>query len=824
MSSSYSSSAPISVEEGMRRNPIYYSQPGPGPNAAAYIPEPFPQQTYWTGQATGPAMPYLSSDQYTVNSINMGNYGHAGTAYPSDQFNYEIPDNVCLAPGTNYPAAPTYFPGHQTYPWRFSPKMGFYQPGSQLSWCPRQTWNGGPATTPTIPLGGDSNLPDSNYYYQSSSSALTDSSGEIANASDIANSNLKYHYPLGGSTQLVEKLEADPAAAATIDPNAQAGVFKFKSSVTTPAPSLPTVTLRPSSENQTKEQFSSGGDQVDLLSPGEQTNWAHREVRQNRYDAQKPATNIYMTPPDLPTEPYTPALWQTPYDSSRNVISVGLMSNPYTGELTEVFQDQMPGPTTNKGQMLESQLHYPNPKLIAMGGGFNHHKPPPRKTELPGYVFNPVSARGGSNPFGPQVYEPMVRREMTARNMREMYNNRDGDLPAEQSFAKEQPHGFVGLVPRIRFNPYVPPTQELEYGDYFPPMQDQPTDLTKREEYTFESFAYKDPALVYDRMQYPNQYLNGTDAIASIPITTEHTGPQRSDLVLTYVSPAYLSGGAHIIRTELQKEPNKDLVSETLPVRKSENGSAGLVVLDTTVRNTLKHDGTAVPVAAISSQWSEGPAMSDLQLRESLKHDGEALPSGSISAEWGAKGPSMSDLQLRESLKHDGQTLPVGAISSEWVEGPAMSDLQLRDSLKLASMENPFRIVAGPSINSSGYVQIDKNAAETDRSMTAPGGSVDGGRFEMHVGPNQTVSLNVRGKCEQAYVPSQSMVPAAAGDVATRVVAPLQRFPANVHVENAIRDVVPTVIPTISVIGTGLRTTKRIEQEPVPWQADVQDF
>ena len=35
---------------------------------------------------------------------------------------------------------------------------------------------------------------------------------------------------------------------------------------------------------------------------------------------------------------------------------------------------------------------------------------------------------------------------------RDVYNNQDGNLPCEPSLYGERPQGYIGLVPRLRFN------------------------------------------------------------------------------------------------------------------------------------------------------------------------------------------------------------------------------------------------------------------------------------------------------------------------------------------------------------------------------------
>src|SRR5205814_1827414 len=107
----------------------------------------------------------------------------------------------------------------------------------------------------------------------------------------------------------------------------------------------------------------------EMVSFGEQDINAHKFVTSNRYDAQRYDPNVYVTQQKEP-EPYSRSLYQTPYDQTQNLISTGTLVNTYSGEVSEVFENQLPPPNTNKGAMLRSTLDHVNPKLIALNGGY----------------------------------------------------------------------------------------------------------------------------------------------------------------------------------------------------------------------------------------------------------------------------------------------------------------------------------------------------------------------------------------------------------------------------------------------------------------------
>ena len=278
------------------------------------------------------------------------------------------------------------------------------------------------------------------------------------------------------------------------------------------------------------------GSQVCMASGGEQENWAHRGVREDRYPGERGAREQAIKSEPYGVEPYSRSLYQTPYDATKNLISTGTLVNSYTREIHETFENQLPPPNTTKGVIPAYQLKQPNTRLLHSQGGFNHHNPPPRKKEQPGYVFNPVSARGGSNPFGDATYSNKILARLKEQASRDIFNNRNGDQVVIPSMNGERPKNKFGLVDRVRYMPYVPPTNELDRRGWVSIPEDQNTNLTKREQYTGQWFKRKDPVLV-TRDVYPNTFVNGIEAISWIPINSEHSGPQRSDQEQRYIPP-----------------------------------------------------------------------------------------------------------------------------------------------------------------------------------------------------------------------------------------------------------------------------------------------
>jgi len=785
-----------------------------------------------------PCVPYISQDQFVVDSIDRGNYGNACSSfcsYPSSAFNYEVLDNVCLPPGQTYQSSKQYFPGRNTYQTRLDSKRGIlYRPGCDLSWCPKNFWNKGPRTLPHVEMG-------SGPVFTADPSALPPSRvsdgpnilNQNALLSDIHNTNSSYGYPLGGAAEV-------SAAGGTAQAVVQGDVAGME---TLAPPSGPVVAL--GSPNVIREEVNNGGLQVDIISPGQQENWFHRGVRNNRYDAEKPATNVYIRPEVTGAVPYANSLYQTPYDTTKNVISTGKLVNTYTGELFETFENQLPPPNTTKGHIPAYQLKQINPRLLWANGGYNHHKPPPRKKEQPGYVFNPVSARGGSTAFGEQTYTGEIRKQQQLIGMRDLYNNRNGDLVVEPSLNGERPAGFFGLVPRFRANPYLNPTNELDMCGYTFVPENQNPDLRKREQYTGAHYARKDPVLV-QRTVYPTTFVNGVQAVTVIPITTDHTGPMRSDMEQSYIGVPHLQEGSGdaLPPAALNKQRVLGGETERTVAGPAQDGAAkGVLITEQTVRPTQKPEAPlpTLPVEIVNSAGvvilpsrknkptlkgtipqtrtpgdlrhmsNVGIVMDHINVRSTQKLTA-ALPLASAPAVGGGGRTVMDHINVRDTQKME-ELLPVGAVSGvDGVErGVFITDTVLKDTLKTASMENPFRS-ANPAAAASGDVLVNlANLRSTLREQmqeTFPVAPVAGGaqaghvivdhdlrptwkgadpyqrypqgldagqRMGVSVGHGAVSSVQARGKCEQHYVPSVAMIPENAHGTSARVIQPITR-------------------------------------------------
>ncbi len=150
---------------------------------------------------------------------------------------------------------------------------------------------------------------------------------------------------------------------------------------------------------------------------------------------------------------YCPEMYMTPYDRTQNKIATGVLTNPYTGEVFQTFEEGMPLPTRNDS-LLPSQLKQTNPKLVQLQGGIDLNAPPPSKKEI---AENVPLINGGPNVWGDALYQPQLRQWFDQRAVIGQFNNRNGILP-NYGIHKERPAGFVGDVNMLRPIPYNPAT------------------------------------------------------------------------------------------------------------------------------------------------------------------------------------------------------------------------------------------------------------------------------------------------------------------------------------------------------------------------------
>jgi len=567
---------------------------------------------------------------------------------------------------------------------------------------------------------------------------------------------------------------------------------------------------------------------------GEQDILAHLNVSRNRYTAEKSGGEIYIQPMNPHLSPYTKSLYQTPYDTTQNLISTGILHNSYTGEAYETFENQLPPPNTTKGQLCEFQLQHINPRLLHLSGGYNHHNPPPRKIELNSETFNPVDIKGGSNPWGSQLYSAQVRDDIETRVSRDIYNNRNGDYAVEPSMNGDKPQGYIGFVPRNQFRPYLPPTQELNLQGRMQIPENINPDLRKREEYTGEVYSRKAHVLVTDRAMMPNQLINGVQAIAQIPIATELHDTQRTTVVQGYITPAFLDGATRLHTTFLDDRVGRVNAERMNPVAPIDctNDQPTVIAIDRDVQGRIatgetfrlagnphsEKNGSLItdhstvlptmdvythPILLPTSVTNQSNIITNLHnVRDTLK--------GTILSENRSSNftpPVSQDSSFviqnvnRDTLKGTIQ-LPIIGVTPVARGDIIVNQESIRETLK--SLNDLHRINSVQQTNTlgrlivstsnakdtltghgqslptgavteipQGYVHLDKSVLDTQR-RTMPSWNhtqaVNGQTLGDHLGPGLFVVQEVRGVDEQNYVTQNKKVLDGIGGSSTRVI------------------------------------------------------
>jgi len=647
-------------------------------------------------------IPYVSADQYVVQPLTPGQPQCAGgfCTYPvQNPFSYEIPPNVC------FPEAqpPGFFPGQSTSGVAMDPSTGqIYRKGSNLTFCPN-----GQGTAPQVNLDPD-RLPNGApkrpkmRLFRKLRSQVQDALPDFdpAVSTEERNENASYGYPYDELESLPNQTSATRSRMCTLN-----NIF-----------------------------------------PGEQEVKSHRWVAQNRYDGEQQVSNIYVKPYPTEAVEYTNSLYMTPYDSAQNKIATGILKNSMTGEIFETFVNQLPPPTSTTNQFPEYQLRQANPLLVWAQGGYNNHKPPPAKTEQPGYVFNPVSARGGAPPFGSSTFADDIRAQSEALTFRDLYNNQDGNFPCERSLYGEAPQGYIGLVPRLRTVPYINPTNELSLEGYMPVQENLNPDLRKREQYTGKVYARK--AHVSATRGAAVGLVNGVQAVADIPMKLDRTLQKREDTLP--VGPAGRSLANGVLASEQKLRPThlKGKTYSRTAAAAGRDFANGVLVDGSTIRPTTKNPST-YRTAPVTTGIRSGVMVTDKTVRHTLKTAAVENPFRTA----GINDPTLAASRVIASLT------------------------KLKPTLKV-TMQETFPVGQANREGDGTYVQLDKTLRQTmkqadpNQTFVPP---VNAGHMGDYVGGGQSSTTQHRGCQQQLYLPSASMIPAAANGTSTRIVQPLSR-------------------------------------------------
>lgn len=506
--------------------------------------------------------------------------------------------------------------------------------------------------------------------------------------------------------------------------------------------------------SQTPSFFSQGGQDVRF----------RRNVETQRYKGQAPLKNIYYPASESPAEPVTELLYQMPGDEQQNMVSTGTLVNPYVNETYETLVNQLPPPNTFQ-PIMKSQLQAPNPRLIQMSGGINHHLPTLHRTEQCGSVFKPTSALGGVAPQGMTNYEEKVTQTLKNYAKRDLYNNRNGDQPCERSIG-ERPYGYVGLVPRVRIQPSVPNTQELNTNGRTTIAEISNADLRKREEHTGEFFTRKAHILV-QRDIAPDTLINGTEAVSQIPIITDRVQkdgntqgwltPAFCDDLASYVPGAAthvgrITEGATLATAGIQGELQPGLQQQD-PVKPS--------VKQVVMNNPLQ-------VAAMQQPGTDGwlPAtnLKAVPVKDALLQ--QPLPVQGIQSDQQAHVRATLQ-QLRATMKSQEQHPNPGTTQPLQAGVPLPTDA-VRPTLK---PEDPLRVVSMNPVNLMSYVPIE-DIADT-RRMSMPfvthTPAFDGERVGDRTPLLNLGSQQHRGTRAADYVPAISQIVDNSGGSSIRI-------------------------------------------------------
>ena len=441
-------------------------------------------------------------------------------------------------------------------------------------------------------------------------------------------------------------------------------------------------TLPPSKNQVVSGNWIRANESVTAIMPGEQDVTSHRWTTQNRYPAEQRDQPIaYRQTSQL--APFSQSLFQTPVDQMQNLVSTGRLLNSYLGQDFETFENQLPPPNTDKS-MARSQFEKVNPRLVWINGGYNHHNPPPRKTEQPGDVFNPVSALGGSVAFGSRnLYDPVVtsRAKMYAKS--DLFNNRDGNYPQTPDIAREPPQGFVGYVQRDRYLTNLPATQEIDMRGWMPASQDLNPDLTKREEYTGEFCVRKNH--ISEEIVFGPNLINGVEAAGNFPMSLLETS--RESQSQAYVT-APSSNTGNIVTSEVWLRPSLK-PENTLPVNHAEMQNRGdLVLSEISIRPALKTQMAELGLPV---------GHSALVVGDSVKHQDD----------------------LRPTLKTAGAESTFGNTNfyAENLGSVLVSQANLRAApLKILNSESSFALTAG-AVPTAGNVIVSEQTLRTTLKM-----------------------------------------------------------------------------------------------------------
>jgi hypothetical protein len=389
------------------------------------------------------------------------------------------------------------------------------------------------------------------------------------------------------------------------------------------------------------------------------------------------------------------------------MISTGKLMNAYSGETFETLENQLPPPNCYK-PIFKSQLKAANPRLLHLTGGRNDHKPPPRRKEQSGSVFKPVSALGGASPFGSNIYDRQVTQKMKMYANRDLFNNKNGQSAVEPSMYGESPHGYVGYVPRHRIEPSLPPTQALDLKGRTTVPETIGVDLTKREEYSGQVFSRKAHLLV-ERESGPNVLLNGVEAVAQIPFTSDKI--QTDGQTQYWITPAFVDGASYVHQDPTRSgKINADGNLRINPAQVVDGAS--YVHQDPTRPGKINAGGNLRINHAEGTEYQPTIQPLDLIVKPKPNAEQSVRLAGNPVSE---TGETLHRVNLKETNKTEivTQSLPVHAFQSGVFAGQVLPQVPVRDTLKT---QDPLPVSAPMYAQSGSVVMTATDVKPTNKT------------------------------------------------------------------------------------------------------------
>ena len=184
---------------------------------------------------------------------------------------------------------------------------------------------------------------------------------------------------------------------------------------------------------------------------------------------QQIAASLPCTAPSNTSADYNTDIFLTPFDRAQDMVATGSLINTYTGEVAACFEDALPPPDRIAGDT-ERERKSSQLRLLAAEGNVPSTTRRKKEQEDPlqagdaGTIMPAASYRVGID----------VQMERAERSERDLYFNRNELAPTELMQTRN-PFGFDGYSNRLRIQPYMPTTQELDNKSWTPNATARPS-------------------------------------------------------------------------------------------------------------------------------------------------------------------------------------------------------------------------------------------------------------------------------------------------------------------------------------------------------------